>query len=119
MSSHKFSKNERLSSVKAIQAVFSGGRSFVVFPFKFIFTQPAGSVGPNQILFTVPKRNFKRAHDRNRVKRMLKEIYRLEKQRLSLKGMNIAVIYLAKEKIPFTNLKNKLTLGLDRLNDEH
>ena len=107
---YTFSKYERLSKKAEIQSVFSESRSFVIFPFKFLFRENNKSNA--SILFTVPKRSFKKAVDRNSIKRQLKDIYRNNKLNSS---MDIAVIYLAKEHLPFNSLKNKLNLGLDRL----
>ena len=112
-----FSKDERLSSVSGIKKLFNEGRSFVIYPFKVLFLTKEGEDSPS-ILFTIPKRNFKRAVDRNYIKRRCKEIYRLNKSTIEHLHLNIAVIYLAKEKIPFNSLKNKLILGLDRLLSE-
>ena len=112
-----FSKNERLSSVSDIKKLFDGGRSFVVFPYKFIFTKKELS-SPTSILVTVPKRNFKKAVDRNLIRRRLKEIYRLNKPHFEDFNLNFAIIYIAKESLPFNSLKNKLILGLERLKKE-
>ncbi len=118
----KFSKNERLSKKIDIEAVFSKGRSFVVFPLKFLFVPNSsieeGHSESNSILFTVPKRSFKRANDRNLLKRRLKESYRLNKHRLPDLGLKIAVIYLAKEERDFNFINSKLISGLDRLSKE-
>jgi ribonuclease P protein component len=74
-----FTKKERLNSRKQIELLFSGPRSFVAFPLKLIFLEVKELPLPLQAMFVVPKRNFKRAHDRNRLRRRIKEAYRLNK----------------------------------------
>lgn len=78
-------KKERLSSRRTIEELFAGGksRSLAAFPIRLVYMrQPA--TGENsadkQILVSVPKRCLKHAVDRNRVKRQIREAYRLNKQ---------------------------------------
>lgn len=77
---YSFSKEERLCSVKLIDKLFHSGSSFLLYPFRIIWlkeTLPAGT--PVQVLISVPKKKFKRAVDRNLLKRRIREIYRLQK----------------------------------------
>lgn len=82
MSQFSFNKRERLKSRKQIDALFAGGKSYHAFPVKAnwrLFAaseeQPAGMLAG----VSAPKRSFKKAVDRNRVKRLLREAYRLQK----------------------------------------
>ena len=113
VNSFTLSKYERLSKKTELNLVFSESRSFVIFPFKFLFVPSNEQY--TSILFTVPKRSFKKAVDRNAIKRQLKDIYRQNKIQ---KNVLVAVIYLSKEKLPFNLLKNKLILGLKRLSND-
>lgn len=72
---------ERLKSKKLIEKLFEGGNSIKKFPIRFVYLQiEHDSTFPVQASFSVPKRNFKKAVDRNRIKRLLREAYRLEKE---------------------------------------
>ena len=81
--SHRLGKQERLSCHKQIDALFGGGsQSVTVYPIRAVYRLSACSGGqpPVRLLVSVPKRHFKHAVDRNRVKRQLREAYRLQKQ---------------------------------------
>ena len=76
---------------------------------------------PASIVFSVPKRLFKRAHDRNLLKRQLREVYRYRKQELyqslELNDRKIAmmIVYIAKEKLEFTQLEDAMTKVITKL----
>ena len=74
-------KEERLCNKKLIDELFHNGSSFLCYPFKasWQFTD-APQHFPVQILFSVSKKRFKRAVDRNLIKRRMREAYRINKQ---------------------------------------
>jgi len=76
-----FPKSERLNSKKSIETIFLSGKSAFYFPLKAIFTLEdlTGEQAPSQALFVVPKKRFKRAVDRNKLRRRIRESYRLNK----------------------------------------
>ena len=79
---HTFSKQERMTSRKLMEQLFAGGRSSMsAFPLRAVFMTMAREEGaaPVQVLISVSKRHFKRAVKRNRVKRQIREAYRLNK----------------------------------------
>lgn len=81
---YTFNKSERLCSKKLIAKLFvKGNRGFSRFPFRFTWV-PAILDAPVavQVLFVVSKRNFPHATDRNKIKRHLRELYRLAKPEL-------------------------------------
>ena len=76
-------KEERISSRKLIDMLFNGGqsRSMVAFPLRLVYMENVreGACPPAQLLVSVPKRCFKRAVKRTRVKRQVREAYRHHK----------------------------------------
>ena len=78
-----FGKAEKLKSRKVIEELFARGKSLNVFPIRISYKflpLPADEKVVFQVGVSVSKRNFKRAVDRNRIKRLLREAYRLQKQ---------------------------------------
>ena len=82
-----FRKRERLVSLRLIDELFGGGhsRSVAAFPLRAVFMQrPRGAHDePLQMLISVPKKYFHHAVDRNRVKRQVREAWRLHKSLLA------------------------------------
>ena len=75
-----FTKEERLCSRKSLDLLFKNGSSFLLYPFRlsYLFV-PEKSDFPVQVVVNVSKKRFKRAHDRNLIKRRTREAYRLHK----------------------------------------
>lgn len=79
---YTLSKNERLNSKKLIERLFAGGnKSFPAFPLRVVYMPltPEENVTDTSILISVPKKRFKHAVKRNRVKRQVREAYRHNK----------------------------------------
>lgn len=78
-----FGKKEKLKSRKEIEALYATGKSYAVFPIRVKYQLlPLENAVPVQAGVSVSKRHFKRATDRNRLKRLLREAYRLQKSGL-------------------------------------
>src|SRR5690606_6585483 len=89
-----FPKTENLKSSKTIETLFSEGKSYSKFPLK-VFFLPKANVETNLAAFAVPKRNFKLAVDRNRIKRQLRETYRLNKNIIEdVSGRKFVMLFL-------------------------
>ena len=119
---HTFPKEEHLCRKKLIEELFSKqGSSFGVYPLRIVWIKSeALTSAPPQVLISVSKRTFKRAVDRNRLKRLLREAYRLNKYRLTEQpdGHPIAllgIIFTGKEKSPLALVEKKLISAFHRL----
>ncbi|MCK9452493.1 MAG: ribonuclease P protein component [Bacteroidales bacterium] len=122
----QFPKAERLHGHNAIANLFSNGKSFYQHPFKVVvFEAVADENPPLRMLISVSKRNFKKAVDRNRTKRLCREAWRLQKSALNqhLASQNIrldvALIYTAGRILPFADISRKIKVILQRLKEEH
>jgi ribonuclease P protein component len=111
-----FQKSERLYKKKDIQELFDKGSSFYFYPFRVLSQKQTALEAPHQVLFSVSKRNFKRAVDRNLIKRRMREAYRLNKATLpQTLTLQLAYIYTAKKILPFTEIRDKMIDSFKRL----
>ncbi len=119
---NKFPKSERLHSRKQIEELFELGTSFTIYPLKVVYLKKLlESTQKNQVLISTPKKNFKKSVDRNKLKRRIKEAYRLHKQVLENKQAGfyllIGYIYIGKEISSYQSIEEKLKQSLLRLRD--
>ena len=77
---YTFKKEERLCNKKLIDELYHNGSSFLCYPFKVSWLLTQSSPQPAQIIFSVAKKRYRRAADRNLIKRRMREAYRLHKQ---------------------------------------
>lgn len=119
-------KEERLKSRKLIERLYTEGKSIKKFPLKMVFLQTEHTSSyPAQCGVSVPKRNFKKAVDRNRIKRLLRESYRLQKQ-IVYSGVDVPYVfmisYLAKEEWKYEDIAHKmdklLKLFIENISEE-
>jgi len=100
-SKESFSKEEKLKSPRQIALVFEQATSIKDFPVLLFYKQIEQQQTPARAAFTVSKKNFKRAVDRNRVKRLMREAYRKNKQdlydTLGDKNYQLVFVYIGKK----------------------
>ena len=120
-----FGKEYKLCSLKQIAQLFKEGKRIREFPFQFVIHEANHEKTAFQIVVSVSKRNFKHAHDRNLVKRRMREIVRINKAILEKKlqeqdkQLNIAVIYAHREILDFQQMERKLIKGLHKLTQQN
>lgn len=116
-------KNERLKSRKQIEQLFSEGKNFSFIPYRVYYILSPLTIHHSPLTFGigVSGKNFKKAVDRNRIKRLTREAYRVQKISLEEKlkeknlQLNLFFIYTGKELPDFNTVKKKLKLILDKL----
>ena len=120
------SKEERICSKKLINELFTGnGRSMTAFPLRVVFMkrtivydQPRAAM-----LVSVPKRYFKHAVDRNRVKRQVREAFRRNKSIITQnltddhEAVAMAFVWLTNEKYPSSDVENRMVRLLTRISE--
>lgn len=120
------SKEERICSKKLINELFTGnGRSMTAFPLRVVFMkrtivddQPRAAM-----LVSVPKRYFKHAVDRNRVKRQVRETFRRNKSIITQnltddhEAVAMAFVWLTNEKYPSSEVENRMVRLLTRISE--
>ncbi len=122
---YSFTKEERLSLKRSIDLLFEKGRSFVAFPLRVVYLplEETASV-PVSVLISVSKKRIRRAVGRNRVKRLVREAYRVNKYGLvdSLseehRRMLVAFLYMDGEIHPFSGVEKAMVKAIRILREK-
>lgn len=116
---HSFPKKEKLKSKKLIESLFKQGNAITIFPIKLVYlktTQP--SPYTTQTGFSVPKKKIKLAVNRNRIKRLMREAYRLNKPIIfnnSTTSYTLMFLYLGKKEPTFKEVNSIIKALLKKL----
>ena len=121
--SFSFRKEERLKSRKTIEQLFKSGQSFGQYPLRVVWMELEKPMGdsPAQFALSVPKKKFKRASDRNRIRRIIRETYRLHKPRFydrlpqGPEQLAMMIIYTGKEMPDYETVDTAMKHLLRRL----
>ena len=123
---YTFKKEERLCNKGLIDKLFHNGSSFLCYPFKaswLFHSEP--QLFPVQVLFSVSKKRYKHAVDRNLIKRCMRESYRLHKQECLYnllaatdKTIVLSVGYIGKEIVPYSVIEKKMLKMLGQLAEQ-
>lgn len=120
------SKEERICSKKLINELFTGnGRSMTAFPLRVVFMKRTivDDHPRAAMLVSVPKRYFKHAVDRNRVKRQVREAFRRHKSIITQnltddhESVAMAFVWLTNEKYPSSEVENRMVRLLTRISE--
>ena len=122
-----FRKRERIVSLKLIESLFGGGcsQSVAAFPLRAVYMLTERQTGdtPVQLLISVPKKRFKHAVDRNRVKRQIREAFRQHKDLLyhvlsDNQRLLLAFIWLSDEHRPSKEVEGRIVTLMWRIGEK-
>jgi len=116
-SNYSFSKTERLSSKVKIEELFKRGSSFRLEKFRIILLSQPLDRG-RQVLISAPKKLHKSAVNRNRIKRLIREVYRKNREIINARGQGylMAIIYLGATMPTHSEVEGQLIKLFKRLN---
>lgn len=113
--------SERLRAFGAVRRLFESGRGGFVYPFRYIVYGESDDRFSVRVLFSVPKRNHKRANVRNLLRRRTKEAYRLHKSLLHDCGkrasVDMALVYSSKEVVDYKTIEYAVKRILAEVSD--
>lgn len=119
-----FEKEERIYRKNDLQLLLKEGKSFLVHPFKVVYYIRPGettSIYPLKSAISIPKRRFKKAVDRNLLKRRSREAFRLHRNPLKQslkeeeKELLVLLVFISNNKYSYSFIKDKIILILQRL----
>jgi ribonuclease P protein component len=118
----RLTKEERVTGERRIETLFAQGDSFMAYPFRVVYLETAHLQSmPLSVLISIPKKRLKAAVDRNRMKRLFREAYRLNKHQLivamlPLTGhIEVAFIYVKDELSDFVTVEKGVRKALREL----
>jgi ribonuclease P protein component len=124
ISKQTFKKEERISSQKEIDFLFEQGISFFAFPLRVVYAEKKPFSGADvSVLISAPKKKFKQAVKRNRLKRLIREVYRLNKQALMEEvreketGLLVAFLFVGNELISYKEMETTMLKALEKLKE--
>lgn len=104
-----YSKKEKLKSKKLIEQLFAEGQSVSSFPLRMVYIATILDDSQVKVGVSVSKRHFKKAVDRNRIKRLMRESYRLNKHIIFnniTTQYAFMILYIGNEKPKYIDVEN-------------
>ncbi|WP_080902660.1 ribonuclease P protein component [Parabacteroides sp. Marseille-P3160] len=118
------SKEERLFWKRSIDLLFAQGKSFMAYPLRVVYLPVEESAAPAAVMISVPKKRIKRAVHRNRIKRLVRETYRVRKHSLvkllsdKNQSLYIAFLYVGNEVASFPLMESAMDKAIGILNEK-
>ena len=120
---NKFPKNEKLCGEIRIGKLFAEGNAFIAYPLRVVYnlTEEEKQDAGVKVLINVPKKKIKKATQRNRIKRLIREAYRLNKSTLQKNCMqqnqilHIAFTYLAENLSDYKLIEEKIKYSTTKI----
>lgn len=120
-----FKKDERVTGNKRIETLFASGHSFLAYPFRVVFYEYEAVALPSvSVLVSIPKKRLKKAVARNRMKRLTREAYRLNKYQLldnysaDNQRIDIAFIYIKDELSDYVVVEKSMRKALREISNQ-
>ena len=116
-----YNKREKLKSRKQLEALFTAGTIFIIFPLKIYYQEVKVQDNILKTGVGTSRKNFKKAVERNRIKRLLREAYRIEKPGLlnylqqNKKQIALFFLYIDKSLPAYDLLKEKMQQSIEKL----
>lgn len=118
---YTFKKEERVTGNKRVDAIFTTGKSFISYPLRVVYLLHEQSSLPRcSILVSVPKKRIKKAVHRNRIKRLVRESYRLNRSlinslELDQQTIDVAFIYVKDTASNFSEIDKAVKKALNQI----
>jgi ribonuclease P protein component len=117
-----FTKQEKLTGETVVTELFLHGASFIAYPVRVVWSASKSVYSPSlKVLMSVPKKKLKHAVDRNRVKRLLRETYRLHKNELTTlvveHGLQVrmAFVWIPTEVLDYVKVERKVKDAITKM----
>lgn len=110
-------KDKRLKSRKLIEEIFTSGKTLKKYPLRVVYTRSDSDTLEFKIGVSVSKKKFKKAVDRNLIKRRMREAFRINQSKLnSPQKLNLMIIYTSDQILTFEQIQQATITLLDWLN---
>ncbi|MBQ6983363.1 MAG: ribonuclease P protein component [Paludibacteraceae bacterium] len=111
---NSFPKQNKLCGQLRIAQLYKGGKRFTAWPLRVTYMPIADTQLPTQVLVWAPKSLFKKAVQRNRLRRLMREAYRLNQDILQAPYL-LAFNYMDKEEQPYPVIEKAITKALKKI----